>query len=529
MITQQITQFPEAPNSATDTPQEFNSKADAFVGHQAGTYVGEVNTWAGQANATKDEINTAKDSASASALSAQNSAQEASQSAQSASSSANFMGEWDNATTYNIPSSVYYNGKYYNTLIDGNTGHDPETSPTQWVEQALDLIPPMAIGNINNPLLDLPLNNSLDMKQGVGDVTFERASTATYVDRYGVVQTALADEARFEKEGLLIEGASTNICLQSEDFSTSWSTANTTVTTNNTTAPDGTTTADKIDKAAVTFAAISQFFTVGVGDQTGSFFVKAGTLSEATIMITENGSGTVLCRGIVDLTDGSVTVQTGTPDNFKVRELADEWYRISASVTGTLTDARLYLYPDDYANAIAGNIYVWGAQFEELPFATSYIPTTTTAVTRSQDIFDIEPYNNVPFANSISISVDTAQNGFGSNARIFDIGHQNTSFLRLGLNGEDNYQLVSFNYANSIVNTDMTKMTRFIAIANGLSIGLGVDGELMGVGGLTNSDFSQPTKLYIGRNVLGTEPMFGHIKNLRIWGEDLTLNEAKLA
>ena len=59
----------------------------------------------------------------------------------------------------------------------------------------------MAIGNLNSPLLDMPLKNSLAMKAGVGSATFTRASTATYVDRYGVLKTASIDEPRFEKEG----------------------------------------------------------------------------------------------------------------------------------------------------------------------------------------------------------------------------------------------------------------------------------------------------------------------------------------
>ena len=79
-----------------------------------------------------------------------------------------------------------------------------------------------AIGNINLPLLDIPLKNSLALKQGVGSVVFTRATTGTFIDRYGVLQTAAIDEARFEKEGLLIEGASTNLLTYSQDFSLEW-------------------------------------------------------------------------------------------------------------------------------------------------------------------------------------------------------------------------------------------------------------------------------------------------------------------
>ncbi len=55
-IVQQITQFPPAPNSTTDTPQQFNTKANTFVGHQSGTYVPEVNQWAVEANQLATDI-----------------------------------------------------------------------------------------------------------------------------------------------------------------------------------------------------------------------------------------------------------------------------------------------------------------------------------------------------------------------------------------------------------------------------------------------------------------------------------------
>lgn len=57
-VTQTISNFPDAPNSSTDTPQEFNTKADAFVNHQSGIYTPEVNTWADQVNTTATEVNT---------------------------------------------------------------------------------------------------------------------------------------------------------------------------------------------------------------------------------------------------------------------------------------------------------------------------------------------------------------------------------------------------------------------------------------------------------------------------------------
>ncbi|HDH7159813.1 TPA: prophage tail fiber N-terminal domain-containing protein, partial [Escherichia coli] len=90
--------------------------------------------------------------------------------------------------------------------------------------------------NIVPPLPDvwIPFNDSLDMITGyspgykkvkTGDdvvqvasdkqVKFTRASTATYIDKSGCLQTAAENEPRFEREGLLIEGTRTNYFLNS--------------------------------------------------------------------------------------------------------------------------------------------------------------------------------------------------------------------------------------------------------------------------------------------------------------------------
>ena len=57
-ITQIISQFPDAPDSSTDTPVVFNQKADAFVKHQHDDYVSEVNTWTTQANGLGTELDS---------------------------------------------------------------------------------------------------------------------------------------------------------------------------------------------------------------------------------------------------------------------------------------------------------------------------------------------------------------------------------------------------------------------------------------------------------------------------------------
>src|SRR5690606_14687750 len=86
-------------------------------------------------------------------------------------------------------------------------------------------------------------------------VTITRASTGTYFDSAGVMQTAAIDEPRvdydpdtLELRGLLVEGSRTNLWTRSAEFNQAvWvKSEGTTITANAGTAPDGTASADKI-------------------------------------------------------------------------------------------------------------------------------------------------------------------------------------------------------------------------------------------------------------------------------------------
>ncbi|WP_227656717.1 hypothetical protein [Aeromonas caviae] len=86
------------------------------------------------------------------------------------------------------------------------------------------------------PLPDVwaPLSDSLRMITGYGRdvlvgsdvvarmVNFSRNSTATYIGKDGQLKTAAANEPRFEKEGLLIEGQSTNLFNKAAGTNFSW-------------------------------------------------------------------------------------------------------------------------------------------------------------------------------------------------------------------------------------------------------------------------------------------------------------------
>lgn len=176
---------------------------------------------------------------------------------------------------------------------------------------------------------------------------------------------------------MTLRAGTSNLLTFPEAFDNAvWPKNGTTVTPNAAVAPDGTMTADLVAKTATSTSNVRQDVT-NVGSAgatlTGSVHAKAGSLSAVSVAIVENAGGSVLARYIVSLVNGAITV--GTPgQSISVRPLPNGWFWIAVTDTGSgaFSDARLYIYPDNYTNAVAGDVYLWGAKLEVGPAATDY-------------------------------------------------------------------------------------------------------------------------------------------------------------
>jgi hypothetical protein len=391
-----------------------------------------------------------------------------------------------------------------------------------------------AIGNINNPLVNLPFKNSM-AGDYAGTLTYTRASTATYVDRYGVVQSAAIDAPRFESEGLLIEGASTNICLQSEDLATTWVKDATTVTSNSIAAPDGATTADTLTADGTTaFHVARQNITCTASTSyTYSIYAKAGT--EDTFAIYEALTSAAGCT--FDLTNVTATLN-GDAGSIagSIVAVADGWYKCTfESITDAgQTTLRYALYMGGVVSeASSKDMYFWGAQLEELPFASSYIPTTTVAVTRAADICKLSfPDNMQDIANPYTIIVDADRVGFsGAYSYIFDIGDlgglESTLVWANSVEGSLLNYYDAVNYGTTLL-LPLDKK-RYSQQYNGADVLLYVDGILI----RTDADTSGFTGVYgdifIGSGTSSGTQLFGHISNFRIYDIALSAEEMRIA
>lgn len=223
---------------------------------------------------------------------------------------------------------------------------------------------------------DFQLSNSASVDPYVYNPQAAAASAAFYGPRFDYNPTTLA------ANGLLIEEQRTNLLTYSEQFdNAAWVKTNSTVTANATTAPDGTVAADKLveDTATSTHQAYQNF--VGtVAPYTFSVYAKAG---ERTVVTLLHGSG--------NSADYDLVAATATGSGASIAPVGNGWYR--CIITQTLPDTANRSYAVRLNNGsgvtYTGNgtsgAFIWGAQLEAGSFATSYIPTVASQVTRNAD------------------------------------------------------------------------------------------------------------------------------------------------
>jgi hypothetical protein len=245
------------------------------------------------------------------------------------------------------------------------------------------------------------------------DVT--RAGVATFIGSNGLVQSATADTQRIDYStgtaGLLVEESRANLCLYSEDLRNTaeagvtrpWAHNNASITYQpvGISSPDGNENVCTLVENTATSAHFTfQVITSTAANFTYSIFAKDAGRRYLRMSVADIGftSGS-RAYATFDLQTGDSAIGGVTASNLatKVETLSDGWYKCSVTATitaGTQMLIGLFLsnvfaavsaLPSYEGDGVSG-IHLYGSDNQVGLFPTSYIPTTTAAVTRNADV-----------------------------------------------------------------------------------------------------------------------------------------------
>ena len=160
---------------------------------------------------------------------------------------------------------------------------------------------------------------------------------------------------------LLLEPQRTNLLTYSEDFS-QWASSGVTITSNSEISPDGTQNASLFSHSGGSFPqiALSGITFVSSANYFPSLYVKSDGTTQVQHSLIVNGQ-----------------VINFTPTN--------EWVRVSDLIVSPDTSGS-FVIAQNSGSAVAASFYIWGGQLEQGDYATSYIPTSGSTVTRSADV-----------------------------------------------------------------------------------------------------------------------------------------------
>jgi hypothetical protein len=240
-------------------------------------------------------------------------------------------------------------------------------------------------------------------------VTLTRAdATATRFNSSGYIETVAADAPRFDFDpvtlacrGLLVEEQRTNIYTWSNDFSNvAWGpvTAGSVVDSTTAITPAGTNDAfylRQVNSGTTHWLrrTTSTAYTSGLVYNQSAFLKYSGRQYIGLVLFSSRFGANQI--GVFDLINGTV-LRTEGGATASIVPAGNGWYRCSltsvpcTSSGNSGSDIRMYSDDGLSATYTAANdtdgVYIYGFQLEVGAFPTSYIPTTTTALTRNADV-----------------------------------------------------------------------------------------------------------------------------------------------
>jgi hypothetical protein len=370
---------------------------------------------------------------------------------------------------------------------------------------------------------------SIKPTSGAGDMTVVRATTATRVNSAGLIESVAINVPRLDYTdstcpSLLVEPQRTNIALYSEQFDNAAYVKSgngvgvaPVVTANDEISPDGYQNADKIDlslsggTSSSDWSWIYRNYSATISQpQAISLYLKAATALDV---------GKIIRVGFVAYVNHTLTA---------------DWTRVQLTQTPASTSnfSLGFRLRGNEATANTASFYAWGMQLEQnSSYATSYIPTTTAAVTRNADAISktgisslINSTEGVLYAeiNALKYPIDfnnwlTITDGTNANSVGIVFETTGTATARIEVGGVSQaYITTSVDYSNFIKVAFKYKENDFAWWVNGVEVGTDLSGITFPSNTLNSLQFAYGS---------GSNKWAGNVKLLAVFNEALSDSE----
>ena len=377
---------------------------------------------------------------------------------------------------------------------------------------------------------------------GDGDFTFARTTIATRVNSNGLIEEVGINKPRLDYSdgacpSLLLEPISTNLYTYSDDLTDSdWSKDNSRVEPNQIASPDGSVISDElIEDLATTNHSIRQLKSITNGNYyTTSVFVKES--SNKRDVYIRCGDANILVY--FDTTNWEVGDEV--QGSGKIENYGNGWYRLIATGLASSTGSDNFRFglsngttnaSQTYTGNGVNSMYFYGAQVEEQSYATSYIKTEGTVITRAAEsatgsgdatvinstegtlYFEGNAFSSTGSSGLISLNVGTTDL---NNRVTIELDGANVK-ARFAIGGTS---LGVFNYA-----TDITQVLKIAVKYKANDFALWVNGTER-VPLTSGNSFSANTLSQLDFNRGdGQEPFIGNTNDLRVYATALSDEE----